>query len=232
MAEFKILSVDDAINILKWQIETIEESEKKRAEAYRRYSSSPAAADEISSRIEEQIRECYDDIKRIINRNFVQFPQHHQRHFGKLHAFYEECDYDKSVFIMTKFPDADDAEEDSQLQKVISCVEQSISECGYVPRLARGRSRYHDALWDNVELHLVACSRGIAIVEDKSKGELNPNVAMEWGFMRALGRPVLYLEEKDFSHHRADWSGLLRDQFSWLDPKPGIEAAIKRWLSR
>jgi nucleoside 2-deoxyribosyltransferase len=55
---------------------------------------------------------------------------------------------------------------------------------------------------------------------------------MEWGFMRALGKPVLYLEEKEFSHHRADWSGLLRDQFSWIDPKPGIEKAIRQWLKK
>ena len=52
--------------------------------------------------------------------------------------------------------------------------------------------------------------RGIAIVEDKYLPELNPNVAMEWGWMRGMGRNVLYLVEKDFKKQRAEFQDLLR----------------------
>jgi nucleoside 2-deoxyribosyltransferase len=72
----------------------------------------------------------------------------------------------------------------------------------------------------------------VAIVEDKVKSELNPNVAMEWGFMKAMGKPVLYLEEESFKERRADWSGLIRDPFAWDDPMPGIEKAITNWLKQ
>jgi len=106
-----------------------------------------------------------------------------------------------------------------------------VNACGYTPRIAK-RTTYHDWLWDNVELYLLACSRGIAIVEDKYRPELNPNVAMEWGWMRAMGKPVLFLAEQSFAHGRADWDGLIKHRFDWLDPARGTKEAIESWLPR
>jgi nucleoside 2-deoxyribosyltransferase len=78
---------------------------------------------------------------------------------------------------------------------------------------------------------LLACSLGVAIVEDKSRGELNPNVAMEWGFLRAFGRPVLYLEERSFKKQRADWHGLIKHSFTWDEPEDDIHNGVTEWLS-
>lgn len=83
-----------------------------------------------------------------------------------------------------------------------------------------------------MEPNLLACSRGIAIIEDKYKLELNPNVAMEWGWMRAMGKPVLFLVEQSFVHGRADWDGLIKHRFDRGNPAPGVQAAIKSWLTR
>jgi hypothetical protein len=86
-----------------------------------------------------------------------------------------------------------------------------------VARIARD-NEYHGLLWDNVELHLLGCKRGIAILEDK--------------WMRGMGRHVLYLVEKDFNSRRADWSGLIERQFEWANPVPGIKAAVEDWLKK
>ncbi len=85
-------------------------------------------------------------------------------------------------------------------------------------------------LFGNVELFLLGCARGIAIVEDKYIPELNPNVAIEWGWMTAMGRDVLYLREEGFKHDRADWSGLVNYTFEWDKPKQGIEDAVNKFL--
>ncbi len=90
--------------------------------------------------------------------------------------------------------------------------------------------KYHELLWDNVELYLLGCSRGIAILEDQYKSELNPNVAMEWGWMRGMGKEVLCLVEKRFNHPRADWSGLIEDYFSWENPEETINPIVQNWL--
>lgn len=159
---------------------------------------------------------------------FRRFPPHHLRHFEFLRQLHQDGDYDRSVFIMTKFPEGD-SEADTQLRQVIAAVAEEVRLSGYIPRLASDR-RYHPMLWDNVELYLLGCARGIALVEDRYMPELNPNVAMEWGWMRGLGRDILFLVDDQFSHLRADWSGLLSAPFKWDDCRPGIHAAVSDWL--
>ena len=77
---------------------------------------------------------------------------------------------------------------------------------------------------------LFGCRRGIAIVESKYRQELNPNVTMEWGWMRGMGKDVLYLVEGTFDLARADISGLLQDRFLWEAPEADISKAINQWL--
>jgi|SRR5271166_3956316 len=74
-----------------------------------------------------------------------------------------------------------------------------------------------------------------ALVEDKYLPELNPNVAMEWGWMRGMGRNVLYLVDKDFSKQRADWGGLIESSFEWANPGTNISCGarpkVPRWAA-
>jgi hypothetical protein len=65
-----------------------------------------------------------------------------------------------------------------------------------------------------------------AIIEDTYRKELNPNVAMEWGWMRGMGKEVIFLLEKIFSSHRADWKGLITDEFDWNNPAVTVTSAI------
>jgi hypothetical protein len=163
-------------------------------------------------------------------REMVNFPPQHLRHSQLLPQFHHVAPFEKSVFVMTKFPDANNpAPVNAQLSAVIQAVRNAVNARGYLARLASDNA-YHPILWDNVELYLLGCSRGIAIVEDKYLPELNPNVAMEWGWMRGIGRNVLYLVEKDFKKQRADWGGLIESQFDWTNPEPDIKAAIDAWL--
>lgn len=66
-------------------------------------------------------------------------------------------------------------------------------------------------------------------MEDKYRPELNPNVAMEWGWMRAMGKKILFLLEEEFNHGRADLVGLRSYRFNWNNPEVGIQAAIDSW---
>lgn len=175
-----------------------------------------------------EMTEIYEHILQSV-RDFLAFPPNLSEYFERLRDFYKEAGYKKSVFIMTKFPDKKSRRKrDRELKSVIDAVKEGIRRCGYTPRFAGDRRE--QMLWENVELHLLGCSKAIAIVEDKYKNELNPNVAMEWGWMRRAGKDVLYLMEKDFDDERADWQGLTKDQFSWDDPEEEIFGAIREWL--
>jgi nucleoside 2-deoxyribosyltransferase len=74
------------------------------------------------------------------------------------------------------------------------------------------------------------CARGIAVLEDRAANEFNPNVAIEYGFMRALNKPALLLADVAFRNLRADIVGTLRETFDLTDIENTVPSAIERWL--
>jgi nucleoside 2-deoxyribosyltransferase len=86
-------------------------------------------------------------------------------------------------------------------------------------------------LWNNVCVYMNCCSKGIAILEDRIANEFNPNVAIEYGFMRALNKPVLLLADSGFRNLRADVIGTLREEFDITDIEGTIREPIERWIA-
>jgi hypothetical protein len=179
------------------------------------------------NRVQNELSATRDEMNLLADL-FLRVPPCHSRHRTALKEFHNQGNYDSSVFIMTKFPEGN-TENDQILQNIINLVSEGVRSHGFTPRVASG-AKYHHWLWDEVEIHLLGSSKGIAIVEDKYRPELNPNVAMEWGWMRAMGKKVLFLQEEEFNHGRADFAGLRSYQFNWTNPKPGIQAALESWI--
>jgi hypothetical protein len=163
--------------------------------------------------------------------NLVTFPYWQIRHARLLQDFWRNGSFEESVFIMTKFPDpAQGADKNNQLERVLGAISDAVEACSRKPRIARFPNNYHPGLWDNVELHLLGCKRGIAVVEDRYNAELNPNVMMEWGWMRGMGKRVFFLREKGFKHFRADLGDLLSEEFDWDNPEPGARRGVEGFL--
>ena len=85
-------------------------------------------------------------------------------------------------------------------------------------------------LWNNVCVYMLGCSRGIAILEDRVMNEFNPNVALEYGFMRALNKPCLLLADTGFHNLRADIIGTLRETFDITDIPGTVRRPVEKWL--
>lgn len=130
---------------------------------------------------------------------------------------------------MTKYPDKQNSKLDTELKAVVQTVKAAVSKSGFYQHLA-GDSEPHEELWGNIVCHMLVCSRGIALVESKYRQDLNPNVAMEWGWMRAMGKRVLYLVEREAKHGPADVAGLLKAPFDWLNPEADIPTAVASYL--
>lgn len=60
----------------------------------------------------------------------VDFPPRHVRHFSVLEQFWRDGSYEKSVFIMSKFPDGTDSAKDTELERVLTIASAAISEAG------------------------------------------------------------------------------------------------------
>lgn len=186
-----------------------------------------AMKDEQDKLIQQQIDKFRAYQEKALD-ELVHFPPHCLEHFANLAQFQQTSPFEKSVFVMTKFP-GNNGPLDAQLARVIKAVRDAVKRVGLIPYLASDKI-YNPMLWKNVEFYLLACSRGIAIVESKHTAELNPNVTMEWGWMRGMDRPVLFLVEKSFDRGRADLSGLIEAAFDWSNPEADIETAVLNFL--
>lgn len=220
-------SLDEALKMLEFYFAKGVRLENERKEILNSpLSAAQRDGEEAQAR---QLIEQNDAKKKSALEDLLRIPPHHYaRHSQFLESFGKKGPYDKSIFIMTKFPEGNQPV-DQELRDVIKAVEDAITEAGYVPRIASAAD-FHQILWDNVELYLLGCCRGVAIVESKYRSELNPNVAMEWGWMRGMGRSVLYLVEDSFQLARADWGGLIEYRFPWNNPKDKIREAVRKWL--
>ncbi|MBX3687023.1 MAG: hypothetical protein KF909_12860 [Rhodocyclaceae bacterium] len=139
--------------------------------------------------------------------------------------FRDHPDYDRNVFIMTRF-DAGNrllAQLDEELRRAL-CRE------GLNGLRADDRMYPRDRqLWTNVCVYMLCCKYGLAVLEDRIKDEFNPNVALEYGFMRALDKPTLLLADVGFRNLRADIVGTLREPFDIVDMSTSLPSAIANW---
>jgi hypothetical protein len=78
------------------------------------------------------------------------------------------------------------------------------------------------------------CHFGLAVLEDRGANEMNPNVALEYGFMKALNKEVGLLREENFKHDRADLIGKLVNPFRIQEglvlDEDSLKRAIQDWM--
>jgi hypothetical protein len=110
--------------------------------------------------------------------------------------------FDKNPFIVTRFKPGN-----KTLESIDETIRSSLKTIGLVGHRADDRVYPLDRnLWDNVCTYMIGCKFGIAVLEDTLAEDFSPNVALEYGFMRALGKPTLLLKEQRMSA-RADILG-------------------------
>jgi hypothetical protein len=226
----------DALNLIVFDADEIRKLERTRrgiVNSGLSESDKENRIDDLDRRLDELSKKCI----RVLH-DLVTYPPHFLQYAQLIADFQrnkkngEESKKARkgSVFIMTKYPDGNDTERDAALKTIIKTVKTAVSKCGFHAALAAD-TVLHPNLWENVECHMLACSHGIAIVDSKFRPDLNPNVAMEWGWMRAMGKPVLYLVEKD-ARAAADVAGLIKAPFDWLDPEATVPLAVSDYLKR
>lgn len=119
------------------------------------------------------------------------------------------------------------------LKTLYRSVEAELARFGLVARRADNRT-HRKELWDNLSVYMLGCKYGVALLEDRVKDEFNPNVALEYGFLRALGRDVVLLRDEGFSNNRADVIGTIAKPFKISDDdivdETSVRDAIETWM--
>lgn len=151
--------------------------------------------------------------------------------------FNGDCPFEQAVFVMMKFPDPKvmDPWKVKCLDDVYGAIRDEVDRHGLTACRADKKVYVGDKqLWDNVRVYMEGCKYGIAVLEDHTGDELNPNVALEYGYMRGLRRNVMLLQEHSFKHMRADLIGTLAKEFtitrSHRVNKESVVNAVASWL--
>ena len=134
-------------------------------------------------------------------------------------------DYDKNVFIMMSFAG------ETSLAAVWNEIDAALKVHGM--KALRADQKTYGAsrqLWDNLITYMHGCRHGISVLEHETADEFNPNIALEYGFMRALGKSVLLLKEKRFRKVRADILGTIWMEFDIANLRKSIRQAVDQWV--
>ena len=93
--------------------------------------------------------------------------------------------------------------------------------CGIIPIRIEGLRaddlEYHQDLLPNVLTYIYGCNFGIAAFERIESERHNPNVALEVGYMIALGKPVCLLKNKNLSTLETNLEGKFYRNFDPFD---------------
>ncbi len=133
--------------------------------------------------------------------------------------------YDTNVFVMMRF------REDPHYHQIFGVLRQALAEHG-LRALRVDQKGYvdDDDLWDNIAVYMMGCKYGIAVFEDFDDRDFNPNVAIEYGFMRALNKRVLTLKEQRMPAVPSDATGNRYRPFDMMNLEPTIRAQVTSWL--
>ena len=134
-------------------------------------------------------------------------------------------DYDSNVLVMTRFA------LDEPLPQLDRELRKTLCRHGLKAHRADDKMYSIDAqLWSNLCIYMLCCKYGVAVLEDRIQNEFNPNVALEYGFMRALSKPTLLLKDVGFRNLRADVLGSLHQEFNMFDIPRTLPPPIAKWI--
>lgn len=129
---------------------------------------------------------------------------------------------DRNVFVMMPFSGG-------AAEKIHQAVESTLVDHGLVP-LRAGHKAVATDLWWNVVTYILGCSYGIAVFEPTERAHLNPNVAIEAGFMMALDKPVLLLANSYVDQLPIDFAGQMHRTYDATDIPNTVARAVADWV--
>jgi hypothetical protein len=158
-----------------------------------------------------------------------------QKYDSDLKEMWDRCksDYDHSIFIMMPF------KEELTYRTLTNVIKSTCENLGFKAfRVDDDNRRPYDILWENIVINMLSCKYGISVYVsektfDQSNEEYkffhNPNVAMEYGFMKSRGKKVLILKDKK-SITPSDLQGFLWKPFDISNPDKTVPPVLSKWL--
>jgi hypothetical protein len=135
--------------------------------------------------------------------------------------------FEKNVFVAMRFRSA------PHFAQVYSAIKEGLASHGLKTHRADDKVYPLDGdLWNNVCVYMMGCKYAICVFEEMDEREFNPNVPLEYGFMRAMNRQVLLLKEQRMPKMPTDITGKLFKPFDMMDIDASIKKQVALWAER
>jgi hypothetical protein len=135
--------------------------------------------------------------------------------------------FDKNVFIAMRFRPG------KQFSEIHESIKSSLMKYGLKGLRADDRVYPPDGdLWSNICIYMMGCKLGVCVFEEVDDREFNPNVPLEYGFMRAMNRQVLLLKDIRMPKMPSDMTGKLYRGFDTYNITMTINEQIGQWAER
>jgi len=159
-----------------------------------------------------------------------------QKYDSELKNIWEKSnsDYEHSIFLMMPF------KSDLYFRTLTDKIKETCEKNGFKAFRVDDEFRSpYDILWDNIVLNMLSCKYGISVyvseqnidrLSDELKFFQNPNVALEYGFMKSRGKKILVLKDSG-SITPSDLQGFLWKPFDIKNPDTTVPLVITDWLN-
>ena len=135
--------------------------------------------------------------------------------------------FEKNVFIAMRFCAG------RQFVEIHQAIKSGLANYGLKGLRADDKTYPSDGdLWDNICVYMMGCKYGVCVFEEIDEREFNPNVPLEYGFMRAINRQVLLLKDVRMPKLPSDMTGKLYRSFDTYNITQTIQEQISQWAER
>lgn len=128
------------------------------------------------------------------------------------------------AFIMMAF------EQTSAHTAIVEAIKSGLQPLG-ISAIRADEGEYHTDMFYNVLTYIYGCEFGVAVFERITNNLHNPNVALEVGYMMALGKSVCLLKDKTVDTLQSDLVHRLYKPFDFLKPAETIPGQLERWMA-
>lgn len=142
--------------------------------------------------------------------------------FGRDHP-----EFEKNVFIAMRFRSG------KQFSELHQSIKTGLAKYGLFGLRADDKAYPPDGdLWANICVYLLGCKYGVCVFEEINEREFNPNVPLEYGFMRALNKHVLLLKDQRMPKLPTDMTGKIHRNFDSYNITETVHEQIGQWAKR
>lgn len=144
-----------------------------------------------------------------------------QQSLQKFRADYP--DSKKVAFVMMRFGKT------TAHDRIVQGIRDTLAPHG-IEAVRADDKEYHPSLMPNIKTYLHGCGFGIAVFERIEQEDFNPNVALEVGYIMALGKEVCLLKDRTLRSLQTDLGGHIFRTFDPQDPISTIPPELTRWI--